>query len=304
MSNVARLLASLAKEASLSKGVTFYEGNAETKLCQLRAELAPLAARYDVVVANPPYMGGKNMDHWLGSWIKKNYPDVKGDLCTCFIQRVLGQLHNGGYAGLATSNSWMFLSSYEKLRKGIIEKHNIATLVQLSVHGFRGIAAQVCTFVLSKEKNAGMKGGYVRLNDFDHHSLQEEKTLEALADPGCGWFYRVSAEDYGVVPGIPIAYWSGRGIRNAFENKTREEYGFARSGVQTGDNNLFLKYWQEVDYSDISFDNHDKEAYLKSGRKWVPQVKGGEYRKWYGNFDYVINGRMMEKRSEIAQVQD
>ena len=128
-----------------------------------------LRRRFTTVVANPPYMGSSSFNPFMSKWIKKNYPDVKSDLCTCFIERILNICKPSGFSGLATSNSWMFLSSFEKLRDKLIDDATIETLVQLSVHGFHGIAAQVCTFVLRNSVTPGFEGGYIRLNDFDHH---------------------------------------------------------------------------------------------------------------------------------------
>ena len=188
------------------------------KLQQAKATCELLAKRYTCVVANPPYMGSSSFSPFMSKWVKKNYADVKGDLCTCFISRIFSLTEEAGLAGLATSNSWMFLSSYENLRQQLVAIKTIDSLVQLSVHGFHGIAAQVCTFVIRNKHVAGYRGGYIRLNDFDHWSLQEGKTLEAIKNPDCGWFYRRDADTFKQIPGTPIAYWLGSGLLAAFKN--------------------------------------------------------------------------------------
>lgn len=248
------------------------------KLQQAKATFGLLAKRYACVVANPPYMGSGSFSPFMSKWVKKNYADVKGDLCTCFISRIFSLTEEAGLAGLATSNSWMFLSSYENLRQQLVAIKTIDSLVQLSVHGFHGIAAQVCTFVIRNKHVAGYRGGYIRLNDFDHWSLQEGKTLEAIKNPDCGWFYRRDADTFKQIPGTPIAYWVGEGLLNAFSKgrPIRDFFITASKGIFTGDNARFLRLWHEV-------------GFLEINRGWQLYAKGGAYRKWYGNVDYVVN---------------
>lgn len=257
------------------------------KLQQAKATFGLLAKRYACVVANPPYMGSGSFSPFMSKWVKKNYADVKGDLCTCFISRIFSLTEEAGLAGLATSNSWMFLSSYENLRQQLVAIKTIDSLVQLSVHGFHGIAAQVCTFVIRNKHVAGYRGGYIRLNDFDHWSLQEGKTLEAIKNPDCGWFYRRDADTFKQIPGTPIAYWMSEGLFKAYENGDRlGNVVDARVGMISGDNNRFLRMWFEPAAGKIGFGG----SYLSPAcKKWNPIQKGGDYRLWYGNLDYVIN---------------
>lgn len=261
-----------------NNGGGLFANNAADKLKVVLSACERLARKSTCVVANPPYLGSSAFDPFMSKWVKENYPDVKSDLCTCFIERVLSLTDRSGFAGLATSNSWMFLSSYEKLRQKIVNKNTIDSLVQLSVHGFHGIAAQVCTFVLRNKHVAGYRGGYVRLNDFDHWTLQEGKTLEAIKNPDCGWFYRRDAETFKQIPGTPIAYWVGEGLLNAFSKgrPIRDFFITASKGIFTGDNARFLRLWHEV-------------GFLEINRGWQLYAKGGAYRKWYGNVDYVVN---------------
>ena len=270
-------LQSLREELASCEGDLFAAAKAD-KLKLAIGKCEQLARRFDVVVANPPYMGSSKFNPFMNKWTKKNYPDVKSDLCTCFIERILNMCEAAGYAGLATSNSWMFLSSYEALRNNLVGKTTIDTLIQLSVHGFHGIAAQVCTFVVRNAIVPGYRGGYIRLNDFDHWSLQEPKTLEAIQNPDCGWFYRRDAQTFTQIPGTPIAYWASEGLLKAFANgeMIRSSFEATVKGIFTGDNNRFLRIWPEVSVS-------------KFGKKWMAYAKGGQYRKWYGNLEYVIN---------------
>lgn len=249
-----------------------------------------LRRRFDVVAANPPYMGSSSFNPFMSKWIKKNYPDVKSDLCTCFIERILNICKPSGFSGLATSNSWMFLSSFEKLRDKLIDDATIETLVQLSVHGFHGIAAQVCTFVLRNSVTPGFEGGYIRLNDFDHHSLQEPKTLEAIKNPTCGWFYRRDASTFHQIPGSPIAYWASDALLKAFVEGVRlNECATPRQGLATSNNRLFLRQWWEVPACHIARNCRNREEAKNSLKRWFPIIRGGAYRKWFGEFDEVVN---------------
>ena len=272
--------------AAISEGIELcgglqsglFAGNTQEKLKDALADCEALSSKFSCVVANPPYLGSSAFDPFMSKWIKKNYADVKSDLCTCFISRIFSLTEEAGLAGLATSNSWMFLSSYENLRQKLVATKTIDSLVQLSVHGFHGIAAQVCTFVIRNKHVAGYRGGYIRLNDFDHWSLQEGKTLEAIKNPDCGWFYRRDAETFRQIPGTPIAYWLGSGLLAAFENGgSFNSVAHPKVGMQTSNNEKYLRLWHETDYRPS-----------RSDKKWIKYLKGGDYRKWYGNLEWVL----------------
>lgn len=255
-----------------------FAGNTQEKLRIALVDCEALSSKFSCVVANPPYLGSSSFDPFMSKWIKKNYADVKSDLCTCFISRIFSLTEEAGLAGLATSNSWMFLSSYENLRQQLVATKTIDSLVQLSVHGFHGIAAQVCTFVIRNKHVTGYRGGYIRLNDFDHWTLQEGKTLEAIGNPACDWFYRRDAETFRQIPGTPIAYWLGSGLLAAFENgDSFNSVAHPKVGMQTSNNEKYLRLWHESDYRPS-----------RSDKKWIKYLKGGDYRKWYGNLEWVL----------------
>lgn len=246
------------------------------QLVAAKRQLEALTRTYDVVVANPPYMGSSRFNPFMSRWIKASYPDEKGDLCFAFINRICGMKNPGGEAGITATNSWMFLSSSEASRLKVLASSEISSLVQLSVHGYKGIAAQVFAFTLIDKQPGGYKGGYIRLNDFDHHSLQEPKTLEAIQNPDCGWFYRADASTFHDIPGSPIAYWASEGLRIAFKSGiSLEEYAKPRQGLATGDNGRFLREWWETHKS--------------SSIVWAPCTKGGGFRKWYGDAEWVVD---------------
>lgn len=280
-------LAAIREAIELCGGLQsgLFAENAQEKLKVALVDCEALSSKFSCVVANPPYLGSSSFDPFMSKWIKKNYADVKSDLCTCFISRIFSLTEKAGLAGLATSNSWMFLSSYENLRQQLVATKTIDSLVQLSVHGFHGIAAQVCTFVIRNKHVAGYRGGYIRLNDFDHWTLQEGKTLEAISSPDCGWFYRRDADTFKQIPGTPIAYWASDALLDAFGRFPRfDSCVTLRQGLKTGENDRFLRLWHEVPLRSacLSGDN-------SSMTKWFPYNKGGFFRKWYGNRDYVVN---------------
>ena len=275
--------------ASEAEGGSLFGNDLDEKLQDALRVCEALARKFDCVVANPPYMGSSSLSPFMSKWIKKNYPDVKSDLCTCFIERIMGMCKAAAFAGLTTSNSWMFLSSFEVLRQHIVNDLTIETLVQLSVHGFHGIAAQVCTFVLRNSYSDGYLGAYIRLNDFDHHSLQEPKTREAIANPDCGYFYRRNAKTFTQIPGTPIAYWIGRGLLKAFSEESLSGVAALKMGLSSGDNSRFYRYFWEVDVGLINVDCREYELAGTNGLKWYPINRGGEFRKWYGNLISVVN---------------
>ena len=281
---IARDLASLAGET------TIFGEFAAGKLKRLQTELEPLSRLYGVVVANPPYMGSKNMNKWLGDWVKKHYKNVKGDLFSCFMVRNVGMGTEHAQLGFMTPYVWMFIGTYEKLRKFVIQQNTITSLIQLEYSGFSGATVPICTFTLQKGYCPGYRGGYVRLSDFVGADQQAPRALEALADSDCGWFYRCSANAYGSVPGTPIVYWVSEAIISAFESGVPvSSVGQPKVGLQTGENARFVRQWWEVSLNREWFDCPSAEESAKSRLKWFPYNKGGEYRKWYGNNDCVVN---------------
>ena len=234
-----------------------------------------LNRRFDLVVANPPYLGSSKFNTFMNKWVGKHYPNTKNDLCTAFIERIMHMLNPHGLAGITGTNSWMFLSSFEALRNTLIDQYDIVSLVQLSVHGFKGIAAQVCTGVFSQAHTAGARGAYIRLNDFDHHSLQESKTLEAIHNPACGWFYRADAAAFHDIPGSPIAYWAGEGLHTAYANGKLGAVFHSAGRLKTHDNERFIRIWWEP-------------SKCKINTRWKPIANGGGFSRWFGmRYDVV-----------------
>ena len=261
-------------------------------VAQMLANCKPLIETYDAVIANPPYMGGKNMGKWLSDWVKKSYPDVKSDLFSCFIERNLRLSEDGGQLGFMTPYVWMFIGSYEKLRTKLIEETTITSLVQLEYSGFAGATVPICTFTLQKGRVPGYLGGYVRLSDFVGASNQAPKTLEAIANPTCGWFYRRSTDAFKSIPGTPIAYWASDAVRTAFEvSEPLSSIAEPRQGLATSDNGRFLRKWWEVDECATNRDAYSRQEALESGQRWFPIIRGGGFRKWWAITEEIVDWR-------------
>lgn len=243
-----------------------------------------LARRHDCVVANPPYMGSSSFGPFMSKWVKKSYPDVKSDLCTCFIERNLSLAKVGGFASLVTSDTCMYLSSFVAMRTSLVENNTILTFVDT-----RGTNAHPDVFdanaiwVLRHGRLDGYEGSYFKLN----HRIPEKAgaLLEAIRNPDCGWFYRRDAETFKQIPGTPIAYWASDALLSAFSKGLKlSECLIAKQGMKTADNDTFLRQWFEVSRSKESCWSLSPDR-----AKWVPYLKGGEFRKWFGNNSYVIN---------------
>lgn len=258
------------------------------KLSRMLSHVGALSATFHCVVANPPYMGAKNMGPWLAGWVKANYPDEKGDLCTCFVKRGLRFAGGGGYAAEVTMQSWMFLGSYEGMRQGLISSKRIATMTHLGTRAFEAIGGEVVstTATVLQNAEAGGRGAYVRLVDYGSEAEKAAALREAARDPGCGWLYRADAADFAKVPGAPIAYWASEAMLSLFDKKSLESSVAYKEGITTGDNSIYLRYWMEVSRGSIDLDGNTPRS---EGRTWIPCNKGGGFRKWYGNRLYVID---------------
>lgn len=248
-----------------------------------------LSPGYHVVVANPPYMGGKGMNSRLKNWLNDNYNAVKYDLFSAFIVRNTELSLPKGQLGFMTPFVWMFISSYEKLRNFILDNKTITSLIQLEYSGFDGATVPICTFTLENVNRPNFKGSYIRLADFKGAQNQSPKALEAIRNPNCGWFYITSANNFKKIPGNPLAYWISNASVSAFLNDSLEDIATFRAGLQTGNNDLFLRLWHEVCLNKFKSECKSREESVKSEGKWFPHNKGGGYRKWYGNKEYVIN---------------
>lgn len=246
-----------------------------------------MSAKYEVVVTNPPYMN--KFDKTLKKYLRDNYKDYSKDLFSVFIYHNMQLLIDGGYSGYMTPLVWMFIKTYEPLRKDVIDNTKIDSLIQMEYSAFEEATVPIDTFVL---KNSDEKvGTYLRLSDFKGGmAVQKQKVLEAIADPEVKYLYHADQENFGKIPGSPIAFWTSQNLIEDFEKGTPlGNLVDAKVGLQTGDNKKFLRQWFEVQINNISFNSQNIEESIKSNKKWFPYNKGGSYRKWYGNYDYVVN---------------
>ena len=246
-----------------------------------------MSAKYETVITNPPYMN--RFDKTLKKYLKDNYKDYSKDLFSVFVCHNLKMLAKGGYAGYMTPLVWMFIKTYEPLRKEIINNLNLNSLIQMEYNAFREVMVPIDTFVL---KNTNEKiGTYIRLSAFKGDmSVQKQKVLEAIDNPKVEYLYTANQNDFYKIPNSPIAYWASQNLFKDFEKGTPlGQLVDAKVGLQTGDNKKFLRQWFEVQIDNISFSSRSIEESVESKKKWFPYNKGGAYRKWYGNYDYVVN---------------
>lgn len=268
------------------------------KLQQAKATCELLAKRYTCVVANPPYMGSSSFGPFMSKWVKKNYPDVKSDLFSSFVVRMFNLAKEHGECGVMSPFVWMFIGSYEKLRNEIIDNRTLTSLIQLEYSGFAGATVPICTYTFHNSFIKGYKGGYVRLSDFVGAAVQAPKALEAVQNPDCAWFYRRDAETFKQIPGTPIAYWASEMTYKAFSsNEKIREHAWGCNGMTTGENDRFLRLWFEVGNSSTDYCSSSASDAKQSGATWFPYNKGGDFRKWYGNEEWVIDWKDDGKRA-------
>ncbi|WP_304737174.1 BREX-1 system adenine-specific DNA-methyltransferase PglX, partial [uncultured Desulfovibrio sp.] len=252
-----------------------------------------LSPRYHVVIANPPYMGGRGMNARLAAWAKENYPDSKSDLFAMFMERGLELVMKRGYCAMVTMQSWMFLSSFENLRAKLFKNNAISSMAHLGARAFDSIGGEVVSttaFVISKSGNAEFKGEFLRLTDGKTEEEKAAALQEAIKNPSCGWFFRASAVDFKKIPGSPIVYWVSEKIREIFAELPKiMDICPGSFGMSPADQSIVLN-WYEPSFESILFDAKDSRQFTKI-TPFAPYDKGGDFRKWFGNQNFVINWR-------------
>ncbi|MBS6238335.1 MAG: BREX-1 system adenine-specific DNA-methyltransferase PglX [Bacteroides sp.] len=251
-----------------------------------------LAEQYDALVMNPPYMGGGNMNEVLSKYVKKNYEDGKADLFSVFMELAIDRLKAHGRYGMINMQSWMFLSSFEKLRKTLLDNCHIESMLHLGSRTFDELSGEVVqntTFVVAKH-NANRSGAYFRLVE-GKCCVDKERMFLHTVEQGAKIYYpNVLQENFEKIPGCPIGYWVSEKFLSRFAgNLALSAVAKPCVGLQTADNARFLRYWHEVNLEKIGFGMKSAEEAKESGLKWFAHNKGGGFRRWYGNQDYVIN---------------
>ena len=246
-----------------------------------------LAQKYDVVVTNPPYMGGAGMNTRLAEYIKSTYPNTKSDMSTVFMEKTVKMCSRTGYMSMINIPVWMFLTSYEKLRESLIAQNTFTNMVHFG-RGVFGSDFGTTAFVIAKAHINGYKGTYCRLFE-KQGAVDSVETKEKWFLEGMGRFV-ANQSNFSIIPGSPVAYWVSSAFLRAFETGVLlGKIADAKQGVATADNNRFLRFWNEVSINKVSFHTRSHEEATIAREKWFPYNKGGDFRKWYGNNEFVVN---------------
>lgn len=274
-------------QSSKEKGV-------EELLEQLISQADIMSNTYDILVTNPPYMGGGFMNDILSSFINKNYSNVKSDTFAAFMEYCMDKVKTNGQLGFLTPYVWMFITSYQKLRDDIINNRSISSLIQLEYNSFSEACVPVCSFTL-KNYSTDLKGDFIKLSDFRGSENQYIKTKEAVENNNVNYRFKCITKDFSIIPGSPISYWIGEKLRQSFKSDTYIDnlIDSLVSGNKTGKNEKYVRYTWEVNNKLIN-------------KKWIPYAKGGEFRKWYGNLDNIIdwsnNARNFYKENKTSNI--
>ena len=275
--------------AEITEDINMSRETALREILPLVQVAEALVQKYDTVVTNPPYMGASNMNPKLNEFIKNNYADYKSDFFSAFVIHASQMTKQSGYCGFFTPYVWMFIQSYEKMRNYLYNQATIETLIQFEYSAFEEATVPVCTFAF-QNRHVQKKGCYLRLVDFrGGMEVQRQKTLEAIENHNCGFYYEQSTDNFSKIPGSPVAYWVSEKTIASFEKGILADVADTKQGFATGDNNRFLKFWQEVDWNTVGLNYSSRELAKESFKKWFPTNKGGSYRKWYGNNIYLAN---------------
>ena len=270
---------------ALESGDIFAQQSAQ-ELLPLLQQAKLLAKQYDAVIANPPYMGGKGMNTALKDFAKKQFPDSKSDLFAMFIERGFNWCKDRGFNSMVTMQSWMFLSSYEVMREKLLQDRTIQTMAHLGARAFPEISGEVVqatAFVMQGKHLDGFKPVFFRLVDTEQN--QKENELKA----GLNRFDSTIQDDFKKIPGSPIAYWVSENITNSFREKKLRDYADAKQGMATSDNERFLRLWYEISLNNFVDNCESLEESSLRIEKWYPYNKGGTFRRWYGNNEFVVN---------------
>ncbi|MFQ9193239.1 MAG: BREX-1 system adenine-specific DNA-methyltransferase PglX, partial [Candidatus Gastranaerophilaceae bacterium] len=272
--------------AEITEDINMSRETALRELLPLVQVAEALAQKYDVVVTNPPYMSTSNADVKVNEYIKNNFAVAKADLYSVFIAKCESMVKKHRFQAMITQHSWMYLASFEKMRLLLLNSSDIVSMAHLGARAFEEIGGEVVqttSFVLCKGLVPGFHGVYSRLVEANN---QFAKEMEFLTKKN---IFFADQQQFIVIPGAPIAYWLSQAFMNVFSFPALSTVGETREGVTTANNELFLKLWYEVKKDSIDFGCASQEDAIASSKKWFPHHKGGEYRKWYGNCEYVIN---------------
>lgn len=264
---------------------SFHRESIRKKLLPLVRVAQTLAQKYDVVVTNPPYMGSSGMGAKLAEYVKKNYPDSKSDLFAVFIEVCSRMAKQNGHQAMITQHAWMFLSSFEKLREKMMHTETVS-MAHLGARAFEEIGGEVVqttSFVRVRAHIDNYKGVYCRLIEPTTQQGKEEMFLAGKNR------YTANQDNFAKIPGSSVAYWLSRNSLVNFDKVFLENFANSREGVTTGCNDQFLRLWYEVAFGNIGWNAKAANDTINCNFKWYKQMKGGDFRRWYGNREYVID---------------
>jgi type II restriction/modification system DNA methylase subunit YeeA len=249
-----------------------YATAAADDLLPLVHQALVLAMQFDAVAANPPYMGGRSFNGRLKDYLNKNYAGYEKDLFSSFIAKSLTLAKPTGSIAIMTSFVWMFISSFESMRIKLLNENTLMSLIQLEYDAFEDAKAHICTFISMRSKVKDFHGNFIRLTDFKGAENQGPRTLEAIKNPECGWHFVTNTDEFIKIPGSPIAYWI-KGF-NLFLGERVGDFFHSGGRNKTHNNEKYLRYWWEA---------------VVTSAKWNPYSNGGDFRKFYGNEDSLID---------------
>lgn len=276
--------------SELEREVNLYNPYLFGEFKPLIDEAEVLGNKYAVVATNPPYLS--KYDNRLKSFINSKYKDYAGDLFSVFIYRNFYFCKKDGYSGLMTPFVWMFIKTYEELRLYVLRNKSITSLIQFEYSAYEEATVPICSFVLKNaQATEGAIGYYFRLSSFKGGmEVQKQMMLKALNCPSIDYYIEANQNDFISIPGTPIAYWASRELYDAFEHgKLIGELIPVKKGLDTGNNDKYLRYWHEVPFNRLGIGYDSSNSFSDAGMKWAPHDKGGDFRRWYGNTDWVIN---------------
>ena len=274
--------AEITEDIHMSRDMTLKE------LLPLVEVAQTLSTQYTVVATNPPYLNKYNSK--LKDYLTDNYRDYSGDLFSVFMFKNFGFCKESGYSGFMTPFVWMYIKTYEKLRKHIIENKGISKLIQMEYSAFKAATVPICAFVLNNDRSKKV-GQYFDLSEFvGGMNVQKEKVLDAIHHPECTYFYDFDQDNYKRIDGSPIAFMASERLLQIFESaEPLKKIAEPKVGLQTAKNDIFLRLWHECDFTKIGLGYTTLESTETGTHKWFPYNKGGAFRRWYGNRYYVIN---------------
>lgn len=262
-------------EKNINNDETIFGIELKEKLIPIIKIAKMLSQKYNIVVTNPPYMNSSIMPKYLKKYLYKNYNDFKNDMFSSFVSQNNNICMNNGYLGFMTPYVWMFITSYEKMRKYLLKKNTITSLIQFEYSAFEEATVPICSFILNNN-NLSKIGTYFKLTDFKGGMKNQEKMFLNALNNNVNYKFITSCNNFECLPGTPIVYWLSDSFLKIFAYPKLEKSVVSKMGLQTSNNEKFLRLWYEIENN-------------KFNKKWFPHNKGGAYRKWYGNREFVVD---------------